>query len=266
MRFEGKNVLVTGGSSGIGRATVLAFAREGARVIAAGRDVDRLADVKCGADGNVETTVVDMGVPAQVRRMVREAVDAVGRLHVLVNNAAVVYEEPVLDISEQTWDETLAVNLSGPFWASQAAAAHMAEAGGGAIVNVASTNAIVNVSPYCHYNASKAGLTMMTQSFAHELGHLGVRANCVAPGQTITPMGLGDESEYPAWRSWYYLTIPQRRAARPGEQAAVILFLASDDASYINGQTIVADGGLLAGTWVRPEPVPPVPQNDDPNW
>lgn len=260
-RFGRKNVIVTGGSSGIGRATALAFAAEGARVLAVGRSAERLADVAREGGDAIETVVTDVSVPAQARRLVGEAIERMGRVHVLVNNAGVAYSEPVLEISEETWRATMATNVDGVFFASQEAARHMVAAGGGAIVNVASTNAFVAESPQAHYNPSKAAVVMLTKSFAHELGHLGVRVNCVAPGQTITAM-TGEEEATRAFREMYYTRIPLRRAARPEEQAAVILFLASDEASFVNGETIVVDGGQLTGTWYDERDAPPVPEEN----
>jgi NAD(P)-dependent dehydrogenase (short-subunit alcohol dehydrogenase family) len=132
------------------------------------------------------------------------------------------------------------------------------EHGGGSIVNVASTDAFVAESPLAHYNASKAGVVLLTQSFAHELGHLGIRTNCVAPGLTDTPM-LEDDLDSDDFRRGYLGRIPLRRVATAEEQARVILFLASQDASYVNGETIVVDGGQLKGSWYFPDMAPPVP-------
>ena len=188
-RFEGKNVVVTGASSGIGWAIAHAFVDEGARIYAVARRGERLERMRASSSApeSVQVSVVDVGVPEQARQMVRDAIAAMGRVHVLVNNAAIMPYGPVLDISEQTWRDTYAVNLDGPFYASQVAARHMAESGGGVIINIASANAFRVESPAANYNSSKAALVMMTRCFAHELGHLGVRANCVAPGQTWTP-------------------------------------------------------------------------------
>ena len=137
----------------------------------------------------------------------------------------------------------------------------MVTAGGGAIVNVASTDAFVHDAPFVHYSVSKAGLVMMTRAFAFELGHLGVRCNAVAPGATLTPMtadalaaagGQDAEALHEGLRR-----IPLRRFARPEEQAAVVLFLASEEASYVNGATLLADGGMLQGYWYAPHREPP---------
>ncbi len=260
MRFEGKHVLLTGASSGIGRAALHAFVAEGARILAVGRNAERLEEARRASPDpeRVLTSTADVGVPDQARGIVAAALEVFGRLDVLVNNAGIATSGPVLECSEETWNETLSINLSGPFHTSQVAARHMAERGGGAIVNVASTDAFSAESPQVAYNVSKAGLVMLTKSFAHELGHLGVRVNAVAPGETLTPM-VAEEMADPSFAGEYLKGVPLRRASRPEEQAAVILFLASDEASYVTGETILADGGQLAGTWYDPRDVPPVP-------
>lgn len=261
-RFERKNAVVTGGSSGIGRATVHALLDEGARVVAVGRSRDKLADVASEASDpdRVHAIVADVSIRADCLRLVDEALAWLGSIDVLVNCAGIAYLESLFEITDKTWGETIATNLSGPFWTSQIAARHMVDGGrGGAIVNVASTDAFVAESPSAHYNASKAGLVMLTQSFAHELGHLGVRVNAVAPGLTDTPM-LEDDLDSAEFRRGYYRRIPLQRPASPEEQARVILFLASEDATYVNGETIVVDGGQLKGSWYYPEMAPEVPE------
>jgi 3-oxoacyl-[acyl-carrier protein] reductase len=257
--FVDRNVVVTGASSGIGRATVHAFIDEGASVMAVGRSQERLEETRdsCSDPDRVTTHTADVGIPEQARGIITEAIARFGRLHVLVNNAGIAYSDPVLDLPQDHWDEVLAVNLSGPFFSSQSAARHMAEHGGGAIVNVASTDALMAESPQTHYNVSKAGIVMLTKSFAHELGHMGVRVNAVAPGQTVTPMLEGgmDDAEF---RAAYLPKIPMRRPATPNEPASAIVFLASDRASFITGQTLIVDGGQLTGTWYDPRDAPPV--------
>jgi 3-oxoacyl-[acyl-carrier protein] reductase len=257
-RFEGRRVLVTGGSSGIGRATVLGFAAEGARVVAAARGVDRLTEVQRDAPaGAVQTLVADVSSHAASREMVAEAIELLDGLDILVNNAGVSYTEPFLHATEERWIETLETNLAGPFFASQIAARHMVDHGGGSIVNVASIDAFVAESPSVHYMTSKAGLVILTRCIAIELGHLGVRCNAVCPGFTRTEMVAEDLT--PEFWNAYMRRIPMRRPAEPGEQAAVVLFLCSDEASYINGEAIVVDGGQLAGFWYYPDDEPPVP-------
>jgi 3-oxoacyl-[acyl-carrier protein] reductase len=254
-RFQGTRVLVTGGASGIGRATVLAFAAEGAQVVASGRRDSALRALETGA--SVHTLVADVRDPERCRQMVREAIDMLGGLDVLVNNAGVSYMEPFLEATEECWTDTFRTNLNAPFFASQVAARHMVAQGGGAIVNIASTDAFVAESPSVHYMASKAGLAHMTRCIAFELGHLGVRCNAVCPGLTKTPMV--QDGWTPAFWEAYMRRIPMRRPAEPAEQASVVLFLASEDASYVNGETILVDGGELTGFWYSPEDEPPVP-------
>jgi 3-oxoacyl-[acyl-carrier protein] reductase len=257
-RFEGKRVLVTGGSSGIGRAIVLAFAAEGARVVASARGADRLAEVRSAAgDGEVDVIQADMAQPAESRRLVADAIERLGGLDILVNNAGVAFMEPFLEATDQHWHETIDINLHGPYFASQAAARHMVEHGGGSIVNIASIDSFVAESPSVHYMVSKAALAHLTRVIAFELGHLGVRCNAVCPGLTKTAM-VADGWTPEFWDS-YMRRIPLRRPAEPAEQAAVVLFLCSAEASYVNGETIVVDGGQLTGFWYSPEDEPPVP-------
>jgi 3-oxoacyl-[acyl-carrier protein] reductase len=189
--------------------------------------------------------------------MVAEAIELLGGIDVLVNNAGVSYTEPFLEATEERWTETLATNLNGPFFASQVAAGHMVDHGGGSIVNVASIDAFVAESPSAHYMASKAGLVLLTKSIAFELGHRGVRCNAVCPGLTRTPMVEGDLA--PDFWQAYMRRIPMRRPARPDEQASVVLFLCSEAASYVNGEAIIVDGGQLSGFWYYEDDAPPVP-------
>jgi NAD(P)-dependent dehydrogenase (short-subunit alcohol dehydrogenase family) len=257
---------VTGGSSGIGRATVRAFAREGAHVYAAARRLDLLEELRgepaAGqnepAAGTIEAVELDVRDVPAVRQAIRDVVTADGRLDVLVNCAGIGRMKPALDLTEDDWRDLVATNLTSVLFASQEAARHMAGAGGGAIVSISSICAFMSESPDLAYCATKSGITMVTQCLAHELGHLGVRVNAVAPGLTATPM-LDDDLELPDAYEHLMRKIPLRRAAAPEEQAAAILFLASDDASFITGETLVVDGGQTKGFWYYREDEPPVP-------
>jgi NAD(P)-dependent dehydrogenase (short-subunit alcohol dehydrogenase family) len=170
---------------------------------------------------------------------------------------------PFLEVTEEMFDLVFAINARAPLATMQVAAAHMADRGGGAIVNIASANAFKNESPESVYNASKAALVALTKAVAHELGHRGVRVNCVAPGETVTPeeraLMAGDADEARMHRE-YLRRIPLRRIGTPRDQAAAVLFLASDDAGWITGQTLIVDGGEIGGgDWYNPDDAPPLP-------
>ena len=250
-RFEGRGVVVTGGAGGIGLAIVDVFVREGARVLS----VD-LRDTK-GAD----SLIADLADVAAVKGVIPEAVARLGRVDVLVNNAGVQPDGSALDVTADEFDRTFAVNARAPFLLMQDACRHfLSREGGGSIVNVASANALRNESPEAPYNASKAALVALTKAFAHEFGHLGIRVNAVCPGETVTPeeeVEMTDEDRHTLRE--YLQRVPMRRPARPGEQAAAVLFLASEDASFITGESLLVDGGELAGNWYDSRLAPPVP-------
>lgn len=269
-RFEGKNIVVTGGARGIGRAIVEAFLDEGARVFVAdilGDGLERMHAASVAPD-RLETYVVDLVDFEAAKEMMREAIAHMGRVHVLVNCAGVMPDGPVLEVTQGTFDHTFAVNARAPLATMQVAAAHMVEHGGGAIVNIASANALKNESPEAAYNASKAALVALTKSVAHELGHLGVRANCVAPGQTITPeeeAEIATDADEQRLQREYLRRVPLRRAGTPREQAAAVLFLASDDASFVTAETLIVDGGEIGGgDWYAAADAPPVPGDETP--
>ena len=256
-RFEGRHALVTGASSGIGRACALALVEEGATASITGRDERRLRQTRdtSVAPERVRIDPADLSEPARARRLVDEAIAATGAVDVLINAAGISLDAGVLEVDVDHWRSTFALNLDAAFWTSQAVARHMVERGEGSIVNVASVDGLVPEAPLAAYDASKAALISLTRSFAHELGHLGVRCNAVAPGMTMTPM-IEADSASEAFVEGYLPRIPQGRFARADEVAATILFLASDDASYVNGSTLVVDGGQLAGSWYYPWDVP----------
>ena len=187
MRFDGRGVIVTGAAQGIGRGIAAAFLDEGAHVLAADVRADGLEATRSLAPDRVVPHVVDLADADAARGVVPAAIEALGEVHVLVNCAGVMPEGPFLDVTPSTFDLTFAVNVRAPMLTMQAVAPHLAGHGGGAIVNIASANAFKNESPEAPYNASKAALVALTKAAAHEWGHLGIRANCVAPGQTNTP-------------------------------------------------------------------------------
>jgi NAD(P)-dependent dehydrogenase (short-subunit alcohol dehydrogenase family) len=259
-RFDGRVALVTGAARGIGRAIATAFVAEGARVAAADVLEDRLEALRDESGGAIEVFPVDLADGTQAAALVGRVLERLGGLDVLVNCAALQPDGPALDVTPAELEATFAVNVRAPFVLMQEACRHFVASGGGAIVNIASANAIRNESPESIYNASKAALVALTRAFAHELGHLGIRVNAVCPGETVTAEAA--EEMTAAERSVvheYLRRIPMRRAGRPEEQAAAVLFLASEEASFITGETLLVDGGELSGDWYDTREAPPVP-------
>jgi len=261
MRFAEHNVIVTGAGRGIGRAIADAFVAEGANVMAVDVDPAGLKTLSSQHGHAVSHHQADLGDRQQAVAAVEVAIAQMGRIDVLVNNAAIMPSRPILEIDEDEWRNVWDINVGGPFWTTQTVARHMiASRTAGAVVNIASANAFLVESPEAHYNATKAALVMLTKSFAHELGHHGIRFNCVAPGETVTPDEAAAMSQEDiSLERTYIERIPLRRVAEAREQAAAVLFLASADASFITGQTLVVDGGELTGSWFDPAQAPPVP-------
>src|SRR6266508_166379 len=246
--LEGKGVVVAGGSSGIGLATVERFLEEGSRVFMCGID-EREVDGALGRLGPgraVAGMACDVSRADDVAQLVDEAERFLERIEVLINNAGIARKASFLDIAAVEWDQTIAVNLRGMFLVAQSVARRMVGQGvDGSIVNMASTNALGGEKEFAHYNASKGGVLQLTRTMAVELGDKGIRVNCVCPGFIDTPLNraLGDEE---AFRTYEQSKIPLGRRGRPDEIAAVYAFLASDDASFIHGAAIVVDGGQTA--------------------
>jgi len=250
--LAGKRVLVSGGSSGIGQATAQRFLEEGARVFLCGLDADQVDAAVAGlaAFGTVAGIAADVSREDDVTRLVTSACEALGGVDVLINNAGVAWREPFLEITAAHWDQMMAVNLRGMFLVAQAAARVLVDqGGGGVIVNMSSTNGLGGEADYAHYNATKAGVLLLTKTMAVELGPLGIRVNALCPGYIETPLNaaisadLGGKEFADAYASG---SIPLGRPGRSSEVAAAYAFLASDDASFITGAEIVIDGGQLA--------------------
>jgi NAD(P)-dependent dehydrogenase (short-subunit alcohol dehydrogenase family) len=241
MDLEGKRALVTGATSGIGRATAEALGREGAIVLVSGRDERRGREVVAAivdAGGEAELLPGDLASTDGVAKVIEQA----GEVDVLVNNAGVSPAGPTHAIDEDTFDEAFAVNVKAPFFLTAAFAPKMADRGHGAIVNVTTMVAEFGMPGLSIYGASKAATALLTKAWAAEYGPQGVRVNAVSPGPTRTPGtdAMGDGF------TQIVGTIPLGRAADPEEIAQAIVFLASDRASYVNGAVVPVDGGRLA--------------------
>ena len=247
-RFAGSVVLVTGASRGIGRATAERFADEGASLALVSNDEAELLQTgrELAERGTpMLTQCADVSDRDQVDLAVKAVMERFGKIDVLVNNAGIAWEEPFLDIRPENWKKILDVNLNGMFWVAQRVAKEMAGRGGGVILNMASTNGLVGEANYAHYNASKGGVVLLTKTMAIELGPLNIRVNAVCPGYIQTP--LSESIDSPEFVARYVREkIPLGRVGKPKDVAGVFAFLASEDAAFITGETIVVDGGQLA--------------------
>jgi 3-oxoacyl-[acyl-carrier protein] reductase len=247
--LAGKGVLVSGGSRGIGLAAARRFLEEGARVFLGGLEEAEVtaAVAELGAVGDtvVDGTAVDVSRQAEVDAFVERAEAFLGGIDVLANNAGIAAQEPFLALTAETWDRALGVNARGAFLVAQRVARGMvARGGGGAIVNMASTNALQGESGYGHYDASKGAVAALTRTMAAELAPHGIRVNALCPGKIATLIQSGEDPAYVA--RFEHERIPLGRSGTPEEVAAAYAFLASDDASFITGTLLVVDGGQLA--------------------
>ena len=247
-RFEGQGALVTGGTSGIGKAAAARLIEEGARVLIAGRDPQRLAAALAELSplGAVQGLIADVADAENVTRLVAEAGLRLGRLDVLVHSAGIDGAgADSLELELSAWQRVLDINLTGAFLVAQAAARQMAERGGGSIVLVASLNGLAAERRFADYNASKGGLLMLARSLAVDLVDRGIRVNAVCPGYILTPMTAGYAADTAAAAD-IRAAIPMGRFGDPAEVAGAIAFLASSDASYITGEALIVDGGRRA--------------------
>lgn len=253
MRLTGKVALITGGTSGIGRAAAALFAREGAAVVITGRDEQRGAEVVREIEdvgGTARFVRADVTVAEDCRRSVAETTRAFGRLDVLFNNAGVYVAGDVTECSEEEWDLQVDVSLKGTYLMCASAVPVMIAHGGGSIVNNSSGWGLVGGERAVAYCAAKGGVVVMTKAMALDHGRHGIRVNCICPGDTVTPMEVRDaENQGMTWDDYVASASdrPLGRMGRPDEVAYAALFLASDESSFVTGAALAVDGGGVAG-------------------
>lgn len=249
LRFKDKHVFITGGGRGIGREIAKQFAEEGANLSVVDTNhanleitLNILNDTTTGVHHIYEADITN-------RQQIKEVVDAAEKtapIDILINNAGIAFETPFLEISPEEWEKVLNVNLTGFFNVSQAVCSYMVKRKSGIVINMSSKNGIDGEAGYAHYNASKAGIIMLTKTMALEFAHVGIRVNAVCPGYIETPLSKEiDSAEFT--KDFVDRYIPINRPGAVEDIAPVFLFLADSSSSFITGQVIIVDGGQLAG-------------------
>jgi NAD(P)-dependent dehydrogenase (short-subunit alcohol dehydrogenase family) len=249
MRLKNRVALITGGTSGIGEATALLFAKEGAKVAVTGRSVERGNEVAAAitrGSGEAMFIKTDVRFPDECRAAVDQTVGRFGRVDILFNNAGVFYAHDALECSEEEWDLQIDVNLKGTFLMSKFALPHMIAQRSGVIINNSSGWGLVGGDKAVAYCASKGGVVLLTKAMAVDHGRQGIRVNCICPGDIETPM-LPEDAKFRGMNWEDYLAgaanRPMGRVGTPDEIAKAALFLASDDSSFMTGSALVVDGG-----------------------
>lgn len=251
--LEGKRALITGGASGIGRATALLFARQGAAVSVVDNNESggqTVAQAIENEGGEAFFVSCDLAIASDCQRAVQQTADKFGGLDILFNNAGIIRRASVVDTTEAEWDQVMAVNIKSVFMLSKYAIPTMIQAGGGVIINVSSGWGLVGGRKAASYCASKGAVVLLTKAMALDHGDQNIRVNCVCPGDTDTPM-LRSEALQLGESDDVFLAQaadrPLRRIGKPEDIAQAVLYLASDASSFVTGTTLVVDGGGLAG-------------------
>ena len=254
MQLSGKVALITGGASGIGRATALLFAREGARIAIADLNAqagEAVAHEITQSGGCAFFEPADVTRAADCRRLTERAIREFGHIDILFNNAGIIRRTTILDLSEDDWDRVMAVNVKSIYLLSREVIPHMQKAGGGSIINTASGWGLAGGAKAAVYCASKGAVVLLTKAMAIDHGPQNIRVNCICPGDTDTGM-LRDEARQLGEASEGFLAEaakrPLGRVGSPDEIAQAVLYLASDASSFVTGTALVVDGGGLAGS------------------
>jgi len=246
MRLKDKIAIVTGGSMGIGQATSIRFAQEGAKVvvvdIAENEGYETVRMLQQYESGGVFIGG-DVTKEADWQRVMNTVEEAYGRLDILFNNAGTNLFKPVIEITEAEWDRIITLNLKGVFFGAKHSLKLMLKTGGGSIINTASTTALIGLPNMPVYSASKGGVLALTRQLAADYAPHNIRVNCVCPGVTLTPLVQKEMDLGLATAEVLIHGVPMGRFGKPSEIASAVLFLASDDASYVTGTALVVDGG-----------------------
>ena len=243
-KLNSKIAVVTGAGSGIGRAIAEQLAAEGATVVVSDINAESAKETAAALGNNSVGLRVDVTSRESVDEMVEAVTGEFGRIDILVNNAGWDKVEPFLDSKISDWDRVIAINLYGTLHCSQAVLKVMADQGSGSVINIGSDAGRVGSSGEAVYSAAKGGVVALSKTLAREMARSNVNVNCVCPGPADTPLFAGISDENPKLRQALERAIPMRRLAQPSDLAAAVVFFASDEASYITGQTLSVSGGL----------------------
>jgi len=250
--LKGKIAIVTGARRGMGRSHVLKLAEAGAKVVVSDisqEECQLVVDELKKTGGEGLAVKCDISKKAEVEEMVKKTVEKFGKVDILVNNAGICQFKSFLELTEEEWDRTLDINLKGYFLCAQAAAKEMVKQKSGVIINIASVamgQQGIGFPNIAHYCASKGGIVGMTEALAVELAPYNIRINSISPGMIETPM-IDPVTKDPKMKEAILARVPMRRVGKPEEVSNLVLFLASDQSSYMTGSTVVIDGGWLAG-------------------